>query len=124
MSENSLLIGETCEEQAANFLKKRGYKILQRNFRTKFGELDIVAKEKDTVVFLEVKGRSNFSRGLPQEAINNFKRRKIAKCALLFLKKNNLTDSKARFDVVSINTNVGEVKLFKNAFELDRQYLY
>lgn len=124
MKRVSAIIGKACEDTAESLLKKRGYKILQRNFRTKLGELDIVARDKDTICFVEVKGRRNLTRGLPQEMINRFKKRKICQSALLFLKQNNLLNAKARFDVVTIDLNQGEAKLFKNAFELEGRYSY
>ena len=124
MIENPSQIGRQSEEIAANFLKKQGYKILVKNFSSRLGELDIVAKDKETVCFIEVKCRSNLSRGLPEEAVTRSKKHKICKSALVFLKKNKLLDLEARFDVVSINSNSGEIKLFKNAFDLESRYSY
>lgn len=124
MRENPREIGSVCEELARDFLKKQGYEILDKNFSSKLGELDIIAKDKETVCFVEVKSRSNLSHGLPEEALTRSKKHKICKSALVFLKKNNLLDCEARFDVVSINSNNGEIKLFKNAFDLEPKYSY
>lgn len=124
MSKDSRLIGIDAETVAVDFLEKHGYRILQKNFRTKLGEIDIIAKDKNTICFVEVKSRANTSRGLPEEAINNFKRRKVSRAALAFLKQNKLMDSDARFDVVSIDLNEVKINLFKNAFELDARYSY
>ncbi|MEW6009324.1 MAG: YraN family protein [Candidatus Omnitrophota bacterium] len=124
MMKDSRLIGIDAESVAVDFLEKQGYKILEKNFRTKLGEIDIIAKDKNTICFVEVKSRANTSRGLPEEAINSFKRRKISRTALAFLKQKNLMDSDARFDVVSIDLNEVKVTLFKNAFELNNKYLY
>lgn len=124
MSKDSRLIGIDAETVAVDFLEKQGYRILQKNFRTKLGEIDIIAKDKNTICFVEVKSRANTSRGLPEETISNFKRRKVSRTALAFLKQNNLMDSDARFDVVSIDLNEVKINLFKNAFELDARYSY
>ncbi len=124
MSQNPREIGKASEELAQNFLKKQGYKILSLNFYSRLGELDIVAKDKETVCFVEVKSRSNLSRGFPEEAVTRSKKHKICKSALVFLKKNRLLEAQARFDVVSINSDNGEIKLFKNAFDLEPKYSY
>lgn len=124
MKESPKLIGKLSEDLAHSFLEGQGYKVIKKNFSCRLGEIDIVARDKDTLCFIEVKCRSNLSRGEPEEALTNSKRHKITKAALLFLKQNNLLDSPARFDVVSINLNSAEIKLFKNAFDLDRRYLY
>lgn len=124
MKEDPRSIGRFSEDIAAGFLQKQGYRILERNISSRLGELDIVARDKDTLCFIEVKFRSNLTRGLPEEAITNSKRHKICKSALVFLKKNNFLEEKARFDVVSINSGSGEIKLFKNAFDLETRYSY
>lgn len=121
---NNKSIGAGAEDLAANFLRKLGYSIIAKNFRTKIGELDIIAKDKHTICFIEVKCRSNLSCGLPQEAITDFKRHNISRTALFYLKKNKLLDVDARFDVVGINLDEGKCELFKNAFELDSRYSY
>ena len=121
-----LCIGKSGEELACELLKKNGYKILVRNYKTKIGEIDIVACDKDTICFIEVKTRYSDKYGLPQEAVLNSKQRQIAKAALIFLKENNLLDKKARFDVVSIIYLKERPKfdLIKNAFELDTSFTY
>jgi putative endonuclease len=124
MKKDPRKIGVDAESIAADFLTKQGFKILEKNFKTKVGELDIIARDKDTLCFVEVKCRSNLSHGLPEETVNYFKQRKLAKAALFYLKQYNLLDSKARFDVVSVNLGQGKIGLLKDAFELDRRYLY
>ncbi len=126
MSKENLYLGKSGEELAAKLLKENGYKILARNYRTKLGEVDIIAKDKDTICFVEVKTRQGNSFGLPAEAVVKSKQRQIAKAALLFLKEKNLLNSKARFDVVSISYQGGTAKLdlIKDAFELDRDFTY
>ena len=96
------LLGFLWERKAESYLKKKGYRILERNFRTKFGEIDIVAKKGDEIVFVEVKGRSgNFQK--PEEAVDERKMRRIKKAATIFLKKKGLWGNSVRFDVVAID---------------------
>lgn len=125
MSKEHLYLGKSGEELAAGLLKENGYKILLRNYKTKLGEIDIIAKDKGTVCFIEVKTRHSDRFGLPFEAISTFKQRQIAKVALLFLKRNNLLERKARFDVVSIVywKDRPKLDLIKDAFELDGRYV-
>lgn len=125
MSKEHLYLGKLGEDAAVDLLKKNGYKILVRNYKTKLGEIDIVAKDKDTVCFIEVKTRKSDRFGLPTEAILSSKQRQIAKAALIFLKENNLLEKRARFDVVSIMQakNKPKLDLIKNAFELEARYV-
>ena len=126
MSRARFELGRSGEAAAAKLLKKNGYKILNKNYRTKLGEIDIIAKDRDTVCFIEVKTRSNDSFGLPQESVSRFKQRQIAKAALSFLKEKNLFDKKARFDVVSViyEGDRPRIELIKNVFELDASFTY
>jgi putative endonuclease len=118
-------LGKSGEELAVTLLKENGYKILARNFKTKIGEIDIVACDKDTISFVEVKTRQSDRFGSPMEAVSYPKRRQISKAALTYLKDNNLLNKKARFDVVSILFSDKECKsdLIKNAFELEGDYV-
>ena len=84
------------------FLKKHGYKILEQNYRTKLGEIDIIAK--DTLVFVEVKARSSNRFGSPKWAVTPKKQRKISMVALLYIKSTKQSNVKARFDVVAISS--------------------
>lgn len=127
MSKQHLFLGSQGEESAVNLLKENGYKILARNYKTKLGEIDIIARDKDTYVFIEVKTRRTDRFGKPCEAVVGVKQRQISKAALTFLKVNNLLNDKARFDVVSIFYSPdGSVRadLIKNAFELDGHFSY
>jgi putative endonuclease len=111
--------GETSESLAAKHLVKRGYRIVKRNYRTKTGEVDIIALDGDTVVFVEVKARR--TRGYsPKAAVTRSKQRKISIAALYYLKTNGLLKAKARFDVVAIGSDKSPdgVEIVKNAFEL------
>ncbi len=126
MTRDNLYIGKAGEEQAVELLKKSGYMILARNYRTKLGEIDIIAKDKDTVCFIEVKTRGSDRFGLPLEAISKTKQNQIVKVALEFLNKHNLLAQKARFDIVSVvNSKSGsKLDLFRNAFEVDTRFIY
>jgi putative endonuclease len=112
-------LGKKGEEVALQFLKKRGYRIIEKNYVCKMGEMDIIAKEKDTLVFIEVKTRTSMAFGPPQLAVNLSKQRQLSKVALNFLKDKKLEDAKARFDVVAIllGQNKEEIELIKDAFD-------
>jgi putative endonuclease len=114
-------LGKKGEELALRFLKKRGYRIIEKNYVCKMGEMDIIAKEKDTLVFIEVKTRTSTLFGPPQLAVNSSKQRQLSKVALNFLKEKQLEDVKARFDVVAILLvqKGEEIELIKDAFELN-----
>jgi putative endonuclease len=117
---NNLYLGKAGEDKAAVFLAANGYKILKRNYKTRLGEIDIIARDRETICFVEVKSRTTERFGLPQEAISKSKQRQIAKVALMFLKENNLLESFTRFDAVSVLFVPGKPKLelIKNAFDL------
>ena len=126
MSKKDLYLGKKGEEVTAGLLENSGYKIILRNYKTKLGEIDIIASDKDTICFIEVKTRKSDRFGLPSEAISVLKQRKISKVALGFLKERNLLDRKARFDVVSVlySQDEPQVDLIKNAFELSSDFIY
>jgi putative endonuclease len=112
--------GEKGEAIAVRQLKKNGYKILETNYLTKLGEVDIIAKDKGTIVFVEVKARRSVHFGSPKEAVSIRKQKKISMVALYYLKTTNQMTMKARFDVVAVNLNRDHprVEIIKNAFEL------
>ena len=126
MPKDRILFGKNGETLAAEFLKKQGYKVLYRNYKTKLGEIDIIAEDKDTLCFIEVKTRQSEKFGLPQEAVAWRKQAQVSKAALIFLKEKKLWDKKARFDVVAVlsNDKVVEFDLIKDAFELSGQYTF
>jgi len=93
--------GKIGEEEAVKFLKKNKYKIIERNFRTKFGEIDIIAKKENKVVFIEVKTRKTISFGYPEEAVDERKLNKIKKVALYYIQKNKIK-SPVKVEVLSI----------------------
>jgi putative endonuclease len=120
MTEKTKTLGKKGEDIAAAFLEKKGYNILFRNYKCSFGEIDIIAKHKKTLSFIEVKTRSTKKYGLPQEAVTPAKQAKISRVALEFVQRYKMENRAARFDVVSVQSlNDGyEVDLIENAFEL------
>jgi len=112
-------LGRKGEELAIRFLKKKGYRILERNYVCKLGEIDIVAREKDTLAFVEVKTRTSTLFGPPELSVTPFKQMQISKAALVYLKEKNLEEVKARFDVVSIllRPEGEEIELIRDAFD-------
>jgi putative endonuclease len=112
--------GKKNEALAAKTLKKMGYKIIEQNYQNKIGEIDIIAKDGKTIVFVEVKARKSGKYGNPKSAVNHAKQRKISMVALYYLKANEKMHSKARFDVVAIKAGEGvhEIEVIKNAFDL------
>jgi putative endonuclease len=113
-------LGKKGEEIALRFLKKRGYRVVEKNYVCKMGEMDIIAREKDTWVFIEVKTRTSTLFGPPQLAVNSSKQRQLSKVALNYLKEKKLEDTKARFDVVAIllEEKREEIELIRDAFDL------
>ena len=112
--------GKESESIAIRHLKKSGYKILEQNYRNKLGEIDIIAKDKKTLVFVEVKARKSDLFGSPKWAVTPKKQRKISMVALYYLKATKQSNIKARFDVVAIRSaqDKPRVEIIKNAFEL------
>lgn len=99
------VLGKTGENIAAKFLEKSGYKILKTNYRySRFSEIDIIALDKDTVVFVEVKTRTTTKFGHPFEAINQQKISNIFKAGLAFLQQSSTNHKKYRIDIVSVIT--------------------
>jgi len=114
-----IITGKEGEKIAAAFLKKNGYRIIEINFRCPIGEIDIVAKEKDDLVFVEVKTRKSMELGYPEQAVGIRKQKKMSQLALWYLQKRKIADTNARFDVVAVTLipENNEVKLIKNAFD-------
>jgi putative endonuclease len=113
-------IGQKGENLAADYLQNAGYTVLERNYRCKLGEIDIIARDNDTLVFIEVRSRSSLAFGLPQESINRRKRHQISKVALEYMIRRKLKNIPARFDVVAVSFEgrKEKVDLIKDAFEL------
>lgn len=124
MSGNKRQAGIDGEIRAEKFLKKNGYKIVERNFHSCFGEIDIVAEKDKYFVFVEVKYRSGSSYGTPQDSVDRNKQKKIARTALQYMKVNGLLGNDARFDVVAIGPEKDNVELITNAFESELRSTY
>jgi putative endonuclease len=121
MVEDNKSLGERGETIAVAYLKGQRFAILERNFRCKGGEVDIVARDGKTLVFVEVKSRRNEAYGPPQLSVTPFKQRQISKAALTWLAKNGKQDCSARFDVIAIMLRDHEVPAIdhiRNAFDL------
>jgi putative endonuclease len=119
--------GKEAEGLAAAYLKKRGFKIIEKNYRTKLGEIDIIGKDKDCICFIEVRSRNTDNFGTPEDSITRRKQNRIMKAALFYIKKHGLEDADCRFDVVCVVKSKGGapgIDLIKNAFELDTWYRY
>lgn len=113
---NNRAVGTKFEQEAANYLKKNGYQILQNNFRCKVGEIDLIAKNEEYLCFIEVKYRSGTSKGYPAEAINLNKIRRITRTAEFYMLLHKMPqDTPCRFDAVVILDH--EFTLIKNAFD-------
>jgi putative endonuclease len=112
-------LGKEGEDLAVRFFRGKGYRILEKNYRTPFGEIDIIARERDSLVFIEVKTRRDDAFGYPFEAVNGRKREKIRKVALSYMKKLR-KEVPARFDVLSIYFENGNRKIehIMDAFEV------
>ena len=112
--------GRLGEDIAVNYLRSAGYGIIERNYRCVFGEIDIVARDGKTLVFVEVRSRKTDRYGEPGESVGLSKKMKISKIALNYLKENRFQDCRARFDVVAIKMLPcgNKVELIKNAFDL------
>jgi len=120
MSLHNKSLGSEGEVLAAAYLERHCYGIIERNFRCRGGEIDIVARDGKTIVFVEVKTRKNGHYGPPQLAITPFKQRQISKAALTWLAKKRQLEACARFDVISITFEGQEPRIehIANAFEL------
>lgn len=96
------MAGLTGQQYAEDFLLKKGYRIMARNYRIKTGEVDIVVKDGEYIVFVEVKFRKNLNYGLPREAVGGAKQRRIINTAMHYLTRHHLMESDVRFDVVEV----------------------
>lgn len=118
MARTSVDIGKTGEETAVEYLKNKGYQIIERNFRSQQGEVDIIARDGEFLVFIEVKNYSFRSIGTPLGAVRRSKRESIIHAARTYLYKNNIRDTNCRFDVLSIY-NMSQFQLIKDAFHVN-----
>lgn len=119
MTIQRLALGKKGEDEAIALLKGKGYKILERNFKCPFGEIDVIALDKGTLVFVEVKARRSSAFGLPQEAVDRRKQGQLSKVATYFINRKKIK-MPSRFDVVTLEylSSGKRIGLIKNAFEL------
>lgn len=115
MQENRRKIGKEKEAVAAEFLRRHGFLVFEQNFSCRQGEIDLIAKEGETLVFVEVKYRKNECAGSPEEAVDLKKQRRIVHTARVYLHRHGLSeDICCRFDVVTITEK--KIRLIRNAF--------
>lgn len=120
MEDTRRALGARGEDLAVRYLKKKGYKVIERNYRCQWGEIDLIAREGDTLIFVEIKSRSSSGFGLPQDAVNRFKQNKLIEVARAYLAERRLTDDiTMRFDVVAVQLTPSgpEMELIKDAFQ-------
>ncbi|PLX98679.1 MAG: YraN family protein [Desulfuromonas sp.] len=120
MTEKRLKLGAWGEEQAACWLRRQGARILERNLRTPVGEIDIVARLKKQILFVEVKTRTSLEFGTPAEAVGPRKQQQIIRTAQWFLQQEKPNNLQPRFDVISVLCENDKIRIehFPNAFEL------
>lgn len=124
IGDNKKTIGKKGEEIAAEYMVRNGYILLETNFRfRRMGEIDIIAKEKEYICFVEVKTRSSILFGTPSEAVNKHKIERIKRLAMVYLSINNLKGQNIRFDVVEVFLTkkrgvleLIDINIIKNAF--------
>lgn len=104
-------LGLKGEEAAKRYLRKKGFKILDTNYQCRFGEIDIIAQKKETIVFCEVKTRSEGMLATPQESVDYFKQQKIIKTAQIWLQAKGIDDCPMRFDVLAIKMSATKVEI-------------
>lgn len=120
MGGDHLALGARGEAMAEQYLQRAGYRILARNYRCRFGEIDLIAEEGGNLVFIEVKTRSGSGFGHPLEAVDRRKRGQLTRAARRYLEENRATERFCRFDVVAISLAGGpQLELVRNAFELE-----
>ncbi|MBR6219845.1 MAG: YraN family protein [Clostridia bacterium] len=112
---NKRQFGSEGEAEARAFLQRRGAKILEMNYRRPTGEIDIIARHKKVLLFVEVKRRSSLRFGRPSEAVDRAKQAHILRTAQLYLQEKRLQDAKVRFDIIEVLP--GEIRHIENAFD-------
>jgi putative endonuclease len=120
MTQERLSLGKKGEDLAIGQLKALGYKILERNFKCSLGEIDVIARDRNTLVFVEVKTRASRDFGGPAAAVHARKQRQLSKVALVYLNQKKLFNIPARFDVVAVELlpPSPRMEVIQNAFEL------
>jgi putative endonuclease len=123
LTQERLKFGREGESAALRFLKKKGYRILEKNFRSKVGEIDIIAEQDGVIVFVEVKARADHEFGHPLNALTPAKQKKIIQTAQSFLSRKRISDKPMRFDVVALTSDAEgpdswQIELLQNAFQV------
>jgi putative endonuclease len=120
LTQARLELGRYGEDLAYKRIKRLGYRKIIRNYRCPLGEVDLIANDGDTLVFIEIKTRRGRPTGYAKEAVDARKQRQLSKVALSYMKSNNCSEAKARFDVIaiSIKEDKPEIEVVKNAFDL------
>ncbi len=111
-------LGKSGEDRAVNFLQQKGFSVIKKNYRTPDGEIDIIAQDGDTIVFVEVKSRRSLSYGAPEAAVDSMKKNQIKKIANQFISHYQLFDRDCRFDIVALyyEGQAVQIKYIPNAF--------
>lgn len=113
-------LGQAGEDAAWDHLRRAGYSLLARNLRTRAGEVDLIVTRGDTIVFVEVRGRSSSRFGTPLESVDRRKQARVARLAMEYVARNRIADRRIRFDVVAVEWQDGRptVNHLENAFEV------
>ncbi|MDX2226001.1 MAG: YraN family protein [Verrucomicrobiae bacterium] len=127
--DSSKELGDYGENLAARFLRREhGYKVLVRQWKSDRGEIDLIARDREFLAFIEVKTRTRTEFGLPQDAVNQEKQRRLSRAALEYLRRLGNPDLTFRFDIVEVQKNAEsgafECRLIQNAFPLSKPYRY
>jgi len=125
LSKERISLGKHGEELASEFLESAGLRIIVRNYRNKTGEIDIIARDQETLVFVEVKTRKSLTYGQPYEAVSRKKQKQICRLALYYMTRNKHHDQAVRFDVISIVMTSNEnpkIEHLINCFEADSSF--
>ena len=118
---NRKSIGDDAESLACRFLKRRGMQLLARNFHCRRGEIDLIMRDGDSLVFVEVRYRRNLDFGRAAESVSRMKQNRIIHCARYYMQAHDSWNEPARFDVVSIEGRMDDLKInwLRNAFQPD-----
>ncbi len=112
--------GTNSEQSASDYLENSGYRILARNVSSKLGEIDIIAMDGETLVFIEVRSRTRSDQVHPAATVTRKKQLQIIRCATAWCQKHRIRDTMIRFDVVAVLGPKGKIELYQNAFEANR----
>lgn len=118
---NTKLLGDRGENLAAEYLTAHGYQICERKFRTPLGEIDLIARQNGSLIFIEVKTRRSLRYGTPAAAVNTLKQQKIIRTAYWYLRQQQIEETLCRFDVIEIyfsQEGKWTIQQFENAFEV------